>query len=669
MAAGIPGVGIGGLFYVLSAVAAPVRESYRAFARAYSVGGRANDRAPLWTQAFRLSAMAGGILVAMWLTGLLVGNLMQAITAPHPATPGAPLRASASIWKISALMLSVGTLTLVLGAVQIARLTLSGARVRAGMAIDRSIIMLLLAALTLGVSTPVGAQSSNAAALRSRADAVYASGDRAASERAYEAVLAVAPNDSRALFRLAGLRADAGAKVALLQRYVALEPGDAWGWLALADALTADGQHQAADAALSRAERVAPSERDVVFARTRSLQRAGRLDAAITRYELQTAANPSDEEAWQGLAEQRRRAGRLPEAIDALERAQALHATTRRASQLTAWKHDTHVQIEPAVVLTRDSDANVTRRAGVNVRLPLVGRAAVSVAASALQASNADLFPGTPSAQSASLGAVWRPRAAFSAEANVGLTQGAAPSTTVTTTTTTGPQRRPRVITATSTQSNAYTTPTGFVRLRWRGVAGGPSLDVRAARTVLDATPELLANRVVRTEGGVAVDLPLVAGFRGRAQGRAAAINTREEPENTRTTFGGALVRPVGNWGDIALNAQRIRVARATTQGYFAPRSADIAEVSTYVERESERGVVLAIDAGVGMQRMQAFDAAATSTWQPAARLWSHLDVPLARTFLLRTEVDLYDGGVARDAATAAHWRWISASLGVRITP
>ena len=128
MAAGIPGVGVGGLFYVLSAVLAPVCELQRVWKRRRRVDEGASRRAPLWRQSLRLFLMAAGIVGAMWLTGLLVGSLMQALSVYSTAARTLPL--GLSIWKISALALGLGTLTLVLGAVQIARLTVGTARVR-----------------------------------------------------------------------------------------------------------------------------------------------------------------------------------------------------------------------------------------------------------------------------------------------------------------------------------------------------------------------------------------------------------------------------------------------------------------------------------------------------------------------------------------------------------
>src|SRR5438094_482942 len=48
--------------------------------------------------------------------------------------------------------------------------------------------------------------------------------------------------------------------------------------------------------------------------------------------------------------------------------------------------------------------------------------------------------------------------------------------------------------------AGATLTPTGHVRAPWRDPMGGPAVDLRARRNVIDASPLLVMNRVVRTE-------------------------------------------------------------------------------------------------------------------------------------------------------------------------
>src|SRR5689334_12499923 len=118
------------------------------------------------------------------------------------------------------------------------------------------------------------------------ADAAYAAGEKEKAARGYEAVLAAAPDDSRALYMLALLRRDrVRESVALLERYVRLEPGDAWGHIALGDAYGRARHLGAADAEYDKAERLASDERDVVVGRARMLARTGRTDRAIATYE------------------------------------------------------------------------------------------------------------------------------------------------------------------------------------------------------------------------------------------------------------------------------------------------------------------------------------------------------------------------------------------------
>jgi hypothetical protein len=212
------------------------------------------------------------------------------------------------------------------------------------------------------------------------------------------------------------------------------------------------------------------------------------------------------------------------------------------------------------------------------------------------------------------------------------------------------------------------TIPTGQVRVRWRGPAQGPAIDLRVGRSLLDATPLLVRNRVTRDEAAVQLELPLANVVRLRGTGRAAQIDADGE-SNERSLVGGALVRPINGWGEIALGGQRIAFTRPTTRGYFAPEHAELAELSSYLERESESGVTLALDLGAGAQRVAPFGEAVRD-WQPALRAWSQLEVPVGVARSIRAELDLYDGGVGQDAvaaSSAAHWRWASLSLGMHL--
>jgi hypothetical protein len=118
MTAGLPGVGIGGIFYLASAILMPFRSLYA------MVTGRAHE-AP-WRVAFRQAAIAGGIVGALWLTGLALGWVV-ATAFPHvmnAGSGGATPEHVRNVVRMSALLLSFGTLAAVLFVVQLMRVML-----------------------------------------------------------------------------------------------------------------------------------------------------------------------------------------------------------------------------------------------------------------------------------------------------------------------------------------------------------------------------------------------------------------------------------------------------------------------------------------------------------------------------------------------------------------
>lgn len=118
MTAGIPGVGIGGIFYLASALLMPMR-SLVATAR-----GRGDEAR--WPLALRQAGIALGILATLWVTGLALGWIItsfipQAATMVPGGGTGAEVR---SVVKTGALLLSLGTLSVVLALVQVLRVAL-----------------------------------------------------------------------------------------------------------------------------------------------------------------------------------------------------------------------------------------------------------------------------------------------------------------------------------------------------------------------------------------------------------------------------------------------------------------------------------------------------------------------------------------------------------------
>jgi cytochrome bd-type quinol oxidase subunit 2 len=119
MTAGLPGVGIGGIFYLVSALLMPVR-SLAAVLR-----GRADEAR--WPTALRQAALAGGILGALWLTGLALGWVVTHLMPESTWVVGHGGRSAGEVRNLvrtSALALSLGTLGVVLGLVQLLRVLL-----------------------------------------------------------------------------------------------------------------------------------------------------------------------------------------------------------------------------------------------------------------------------------------------------------------------------------------------------------------------------------------------------------------------------------------------------------------------------------------------------------------------------------------------------------------
>jgi hypothetical protein len=204
----------------------------------------------------------------------------------------------------------------------------------------------------------------------------------------------------------------------------------------------------------------------------------------------------------------------------------------------------------------------------------------------------------------------------------------------------------------------------GSARAVWKQPGGGGVFDVRATRSLLDASGELVLNQVVRNEVAARVDIPIISRVKLRGGAKAATYDALNE-SNTRTSFlTGVAVSPT-DAGEVSATFQEIYFDRPTTSGFFAPRLAQLGEVGTYFEIESAGGSVLAIDGGAGAQRVAEFGET-SGTWKPAFRLFAQLTVPLRPGSELRAEVDSYDSSFGNEAVSSANWRYVSGLLSLR---
>ncbi len=214
----------------------------------------------------------------------------------------------------------------------------------------------LLLLLLVAYSPPSGAQAA-AQGLLQRADAAYSSGNRELAKSLYRAVLASDPDNSRAVYQLARLSPSAEA-VALLRRYVKLEPEDPWGTMALGDALAKAGKVDEAIEQYGLARRKAPAESDVYVGLGRILRDAGRTDELVKNYEEWTSRQPKNAEAWFELGRARQRAKRYAEAADAYAASFTIKEDERSLEMLENALAETAFSLRPFFGRSDDSDQN-----------------------------------------------------------------------------------------------------------------------------------------------------------------------------------------------------------------------------------------------------------------------------------------------------------------------
>ena len=675
MTVGMPGTGIGGMFYLLSALATPLSEAFRRMRR-----GAAEGDAGGWRPVAGQTALAAGILAGMWATGWLLGVALHAAHSVGRLLAGPP---PSNALRTAALLLSFGTLAAVLLGVELLRLWLhrraprdermgaaepiartkrrvvAAAGAGAGRRRARTFVALVLLE-ALAASHPrraTGQGGSPGAVALARADSAFAAGSTRTAARNYGAVLAADPDNSRAVFRLAQLsRGDPAVALQLFQRYVRLEPSDPWGYMAVGDVLARTGRYADALQWYDHALRLAPAERDAIVGRARVLARARRTEAAIAAYEQWLVAHPTDAEAWRELGRERTRAGLPAEAAQALERAQALAPDGATARRLAVAQAAAAPALAPQVSGSHDSDGNTTLRLGSAAELAASGPLRLGVAAGREQVGDGVTTTGLTDA---ALRATWHPQATLQVEAAAGATALDALS-----------------------GASATITPTGQLRTRWRAPAGGPTLDVRAQRAVFDASPRLVANRVTRTDLRGIVELPLAPALKLRGIGRTTALSDPTE-QNHRTALGGVVAFAATPSVELSAQVHEIRYDHADTVGYFAPRRAQVVQAASYVEFETAGSALLAFDIGVGVQRVADWNSPAgpppfagpptvgspaMGPWRRALSLYSLMVLPLAPGRDLKVELDLEDSPIASEGATpgGAQWRYASAAVSLR---
>lgn len=520
----------------------------------------------------------------------------------------------------------------------------------------------VLRTLSLGAClVAAGARTAGAQSpLMARADSAYAAQDAALARQLYEDVLRTNPKQSRAVFRLAGLEPRADRALALLQRYCELEPGDAWGRLALSDRLARMGRTREALIANDSAAALAPGERDVAMGRARIFQRAGQRRQALQVLAQWTDGHPQDAEAWDQLGREQLRAGQQRKAIRSFTRADSLGGVAGSALRLRAARSAAAPAVEPLGGYQRDSDGNVARVAGLRGDMLVADGARVGLAARRGEVGDDSL-----TSQSTSVHGTLqlRPDPALRLNVDGSIRQFDDPT------------------------GARWTHPEIDAQLRLRGSARGPALDVRGQHLTLGASPLLVRNQVTRSELRAMLDLP-VGALRLRPGGRVGVVQAavpvvlsgvplppmgpRSSPQqrnaerNTRAGFDASLAWPVTAAFEWSAQYHRLSYQRSSDAGYFAPRVAETIESGIYTEVGSDGPVSLAADVGGGVQRM-APHGTSVGEWAAAFRVWSALTVPFQPGRSLWAELEAYDALFApTSVATSTSWRYLALSLGVR---
>ncbi|HEX9892661.1 MAG TPA: hypothetical protein VGA78_02005, partial [Gemmatimonadales bacterium] len=209
-----------------------------------------------------------------------------------------------------------------------------------------------------------------------------------------------------------------------------------------------------------------------------------------------------------------------------------------------------------------------------------------------------------------------------------------------------------------------WTSATGFARFRWAARDRGPSIELNGQRVPLGTTPALVLSRAVRTEGRLLAEVPL-GPIRLRGEGRRGTIAALGET-NQRWSLDGALVFPLGWWGELSLQGHRLRYDDSSTAGYFAADKVETVEAGSYLELGDGAPWLAALDLGAGGQRIQRFGEA-PGDWKLAARAWGWITYSLGAGRALQLEIEGYNApGAAAAVATSPAWRHGSMSLSIK---
>jgi len=402
----------------------------------------------------------------------------------------------------------------------------------------------------------------------------------------------------------------------------------------------ADSAFAAKDRAL--AERLYRQVLELDGKQSRAVYRLGVLsrddEVALGWFKRYAVLEPDDAWGWLAVGDKLLRVGKTVEAREAYQRAAALAPEAEDVQQhLARGRLRAAPTLEPVGGYARDSDGHRTWKYGLNGDIAL--RGGWRFGGLVMRSTIGD-GTGDATLDEGLLRLEGRPRIAWRVDFSGGPAQLVAPG------------------------ADPWLTGVADARIRWRRQA--TAVEIRVQRLAFGTSPQLVANRAMRDEAKLGVELP-AGPLLLRATGRAALIEALGEDANRRLQGDAALVLPLGWRGEISAQYHRIGYERATSAGYFAPKQAETIEGGTYWELGGDGAVSFSVDLGAGGQRV-AEQGAAVGPWKVALRAWAMLAVDLSRTIQWRTEAEAYRAPFASaGVATTRDWRYASVSAGLHL--
>lgn len=484
-----------------------------------------------------------------------------------------------------------------------------------------------------------------------RADSAWSAASYPLALRLYQLAVARDSMASRAVFRLAtlhGWNSDLSRAQRLFRHYIALEPRDVEGRLALARALAWDSQYSTAIAMYDTVLGADRSYRDAVVGRAQTLTWAGRTDEGLMAYQQWTATHPADHDALIEYARALSWSGRLDEAtaIYAPLAASGDVDAQKGLARVAAWRgaYVNSVDAWERVIVLRPNDAEALTGLAQVLHWMERDTEASAVLRRALVAN-----PGYGDARVLMrvVDAAVRPTVTFGTSSTDDSDQNRVTNLLLGYESPNGPRKRAGVsyvgrsarLATTTSRVDALGT---FVRWQpgtwWFRADGGVSrhsstlmgpsvkpgvlgnaavhasgvvarvvtLDLTAARAPFDETALLIANGVVISEYAADADVALPARFALRGTASRARL-TGGTKNNGRDAFASNLRWNYNRHWNVGIGTRQFGYDSAATDGYFSPRKYRLTEVTGRGRVGADLGWNADVDIGVGRQSIDFF--------------------------------------------------------------